>query len=64
MNVNEGDIFVIISIDKDMIFVIEKVVVLVVEEGGLISYVVVVGVLIGIFVIVGVNGVIVILKNG
>lgn len=54
----EGVIFVINSIDCDMISVIEKVGVFIIEEGGLISYVVVVGLNLSIFVIVGVENVI------
>lgn len=50
--------------DKEMLFVFEKSVVVVVEEGGLISYVVVVGINLGIFVIVGVKDVIFFVKDG
>ncbi len=63
-NVNEGDILVTTSTDKDMIPAIEKAAALVVEEGGLTSHAAVVGVSIGIPVIVGVNGVTATLKNG
>lgn len=51
-------------IDKDYLLVIEKFSVLVVENGGLILYVVVVGILMGIFVIVGVKDVISVIVDG
>lgn len=60
----DGVVFVIKSIDCDMIVFFEKVFVFIIEEGGLISYVVVVGLSFGILVIVGFENVIFILIEG
>ncbi|MFX3623936.1 MAG: pyruvate kinase [Ectobacillus sp.] len=62
--VNEGDILVTISTDKDMMPAIEKAAALVTEEGGLTSHAAVVGVSIGIPVIVGAQNATEVLKEG
>ncbi|MFC0522351.1 pyruvate kinase [Pontibacillus salicampi] len=54
-NINEGDILVTISTDKDMMPAIEKASGLVTEEGGLTSHAAVVGLSLGIPVVVGVK---------
>jgi pyruvate kinase len=60
----QGDILVTTSTDKDMVPAIEKAAALVVEEGGLTSHAAVVGVSIGIPVIVGVQNATASLKDG
>lgn len=60
----DGVVLVVLSIDCDMIVLFEKVFVFIIEEGGLISYAVVVGLSLGILVIVGLENVILVLIEG
>lgn len=56
--VKEGDVFVIIMINLDMVLVMKRVFVIVIDEGGRISYVVIVSCEFGILVVVGIKEVI------
>lgn len=61
---NEGDIFVFIVIDVEMNNYIEKVGVVVIENGGMILYIVIVGINLDILVIVFVIDIINLVKDG
>lgn len=63
-NVQDGDILVTYATDRDMMPAIEKASALITEEGGLTSHAAVVGLSLGIPVIVGVEGVFKLLKDG
>ncbi|MGY0693092.1 pyruvate kinase [Virgibacillus sp. FSP13] len=63
-NVDEGDIIVTYGTDRDMMPAIEKAGGIITQEGGLTSHAAVVGLSLGIPVIVGVENVFDLLKNG
>ncbi|HYE10705.1 MAG TPA: PEP-utilizing enzyme, partial [Patescibacteria group bacterium] len=62
--VEEGDILVVVSTDKDVVSLMKKASAFIVEEGGITSHAAIVGIALGKPVIVGVKGAMDLFKDG